>query len=719
VLQATLSSLLLILLVSSGFPKPLTKQKEISVTVRLDQPRLLNRFVPSHALGAAVDGHEQGDADRQLTPANIRTMMSAGLQSLTYRLRTELAGDAWHWNPRGFWSDGLKKEGYWTSDATSEQPIMTSYGFTLPRRGNTIDQADNNGYSRVDDGDVKNFWKSNPYLDRHFTGESNNLHPQWIVIDFGSQKKLDTIRLVWGTPFATKYEIQYGDFEDVSDLSFNPPGMWRTFPSGRVLDATGGEVSIRLSHAPIAARFVRILMTESSENGPSSNKDIRNGLGYAMREVFAGRTNSRGRFVDEVHHSADHDRQTVVYVSSTDPWHRKIDLDKQVEQPGLDRIFQSGLTNDLPMLTPTELLYGTPEDAAAELEYLKTRAYKIERVELGEEPDGQFVTPEDYGALYLQFAAAIHRVDAKLKLGGPSFQEILPDTRAQRLGNGAWLRRFLSYLQRQKRLADYSFFSFEWYPFDDVCDPVAPQLAQAAEMMRASLTEMSRRGLSRGMPWIISEYGYSAFASRAEIGVEGGLLNADIVGEFLSLGGDQVFLYGYTPGQMAKEVECTAGNNMLFSMDKEGKITDHFATYFAARLLTGEWLKPSDELHEMYGIDFRPQDETARRVVSAYGVLRPDGLWSFLLINKDPSAAYKLRIRFRGSRGLSTLEGPADLYQFSSDNYELSADQLRPHVVKSDPPTHRIIGTSDGCVLPPYSITVLRGSGPKPSRGGK
>src|SRR5262249_52169340 len=169
------------------------------------------------------------------------------------------------------------------------------------------------------------------------------------------------------------------------------------------------------------------------------------------------------------------------------------------------------------------------------------RGYPIERVELGEEPDGQFVAPEDYGALYLQFATAINKVDAKLKLGGPSFQEILPDDRAERLGNSAFLNRFLAYLQSRGREEDYSFFSFEWYPFDDVCDPVAPQLAKAGWMLRASLKEMMNRGLSRSIPWIISEYGYSAFASRAEIGMEGALLNAEIVGEFLALGGDQAF----------------------------------------------------------------------------------------------------------------------------------------------------------------------------------
>src|SRR6185295_916561 len=125
---------------------------------------------------------------------------------------------------------------------------------------------------------------------------------------------------------------------------------------------------------------------------------------------------------DEMRHTANNLTQTPVYVSSTDPWHSEADKDPFIEQPGFDRVFQSGLTNSLPMLTPVPLLYDTPENAAAEIRYLRSRAYPVERIELGEEPDGQFVSPEHYAALYLQFARAIHTVEPKLQLGGPSFQ---------------------------------------------------------------------------------------------------------------------------------------------------------------------------------------------------------------------------------------------------------------------------------------------------------
>src|SRR6266566_66251 len=256
-----------------------------TITVSFTPGRPANRFLPSHALGAGIDGHDKGEADRQLKPANVEAMLSAGLKSLTYRLRTELAVDAWHWNPQGVWSDTGNKQGYWISDGKVNAPIWASYGYRLPRRGNTIDQGNNDGYSRLDDGDRENFWKSNPYLDRHFTHEDNSLHPQWIVIEFSEQKSINAAHLFWGTPFASNYRVQYARFDDTSDIALNPTGMWHDFPGGhpgsKSAQEFNGEVFLRLAAAPIKTRFVRILMTKSSDTAVPGSTDVRDQLGFA------------------------------------------------------------------------------------------------------------------------------------------------------------------------------------------------------------------------------------------------------------------------------------------------------------------------------------------------------------------------------------------------------------------------------------------------------
>ena len=81
------------------------------------------------------------------------------------------------------------------------------------------------------------------------------------------------------------------------------------------------------------------------------------------------------------------------------------------DQVGFDLFFTSGITRGLPAMVPVAMLYSTPEDAAAEIAYLKKRGYPISHIEMGEEPDGQYMAPEDYAALYLQWAIALHRVD--------------------------------------------------------------------------------------------------------------------------------------------------------------------------------------------------------------------------------------------------------------------------------------------------------------------
>src|SRR4051812_13350379 len=71
----------------------------------------LATFRPSRDWGAALDGHDVSETTVMYSPANIAAMKRAGFGPITYRLRTELGIETWHWNPEGQWSDPAHQQG--------------------------------------------------------------------------------------------------------------------------------------------------------------------------------------------------------------------------------------------------------------------------------------------------------------------------------------------------------------------------------------------------------------------------------------------------------------------------------------------------------------------------------------------------------------------------------------------------------------------------------
>src|SRR5580704_17393163 len=218
-------------------------------TVRVDATpgHEVNRFRPLRALGSTVDRVPSNATDVFFRPDQIKKVLSAGWGVITYRQNTDLFVQAWHWNPKGTWSDPAGK-GYFTGDAnpTSEM-IRHSYGYSLPHRGFTRNGGSEfDGYSRLDDGDAGSYWKSNPYLTKEFTGEDDSLHAQWVVIAFDKKEDINSIRLLWGEPYARDFDVQYwvGDGDAMDDQN---KGAWKTFPSGTLTDAKGGDSTLSLA----------------------------------------------------------------------------------------------------------------------------------------------------------------------------------------------------------------------------------------------------------------------------------------------------------------------------------------------------------------------------------------------------------------------------------------------------------------------------------------
>src|SRR5262249_17864319 len=321
------------------------------ITVDVTPSHIANTFSPPHALGAAIDRLRTGTPEHLLTDPLLHEILGAGGGTVTYRQNTELMVEAWHWNPNGKWSNAEKQEGYFVGTPELGEPIQHSWAYPLPHRG--FSRGDGNGWSRLTDGDLSSYWKSNPYLTKTFTGEDDSLHPQWVMIDLGSKIDVNAIRIAWANPYAKKYAVQFwtGELEPFYDGTTK--GMWQTFPLGNITDGKGGTPTIKLVSWMIPVRYLRIVMTESSNTCDThGSADKRNCVGYAINELYVGALSASGEFNDYVTHFPSR-QQTVTWPSSVDPWHAASNYDEsRGDQTGFDFFFTSGITRDLPTMVP-------------------------------------------------------------------------------------------------------------------------------------------------------------------------------------------------------------------------------------------------------------------------------------------------------------------------------------------------------------------------------
>jgi hypothetical protein len=640
-------------------------------TIEVDTTHATNHFVPKETLGAGVDRIAVEAIDKDLLQPTLNQTLASGWQPVTYRQNTELAVEAWHWNPQGTWSDPSGK-GYFTGSATPTEMIRYSYGYGLPRRGFTRnDGTENAGFSRLTDGDLDTFWKSNPYLTQRFTGESDALHPQWVLLDLAQTQQVNSIRIAWGEPFARKYLVQYWAGDD--PIHAPTRGVWQTFVQGAVTNGRGGTETVRLIGSAMPVRFVRIWMTESSNTCDSGGAaDPRNCVGYAIREMYLGTSTEDGAFHDIVRHTADQE-QTTTYCSSVDPWHQPSDLGSTTQaQVGFDLFFTSGVTRGLPAMIPVAMLYETPENSVAEIAYLKKRGYPISYVEMGEEADGQYMLPEDYAALYLQWATALHRLDPALKLGGPSFQGVNRDIEVWPDANGkvSWLGRFVDYLKQHGRMNDLAFFSFEHYPYEPCRTPWG-MLYDEPELISHIMQVWHDDGIPAEMPVFITEGNLSSGASETYQDIFAGVWLADYIGSFLNAGGNGVYFFHYLPLQMEPGCDSSPGTFGMATINGNYEIQQPLAQYFVAQLINLEWVQPDGAEHEVYSAKSDVEDGGGHELVTAYAVKRPDGQWALMLVNRDQQAAHKVRIAFQGSEGKSvSFSGPVEISTFGSGQYQ-------------------------------------------------
>ena len=685
--------------------------REEVATVRVDATpnHVINSFDPDRALGSSVDVLSHYEIDKVYSPHILEESLSAGWGPITYRNNTELRMAAWHWTENGTWSDPAHKSGYFTGSTELNEPIRYILAYALPHRGFSTSG------DRPVQGPNLSFWKSNPYLTSKFTGESDALHPQWVVMDLKAERPVNAIRIAWASPYARTYQVEYWVGKDALDFDAGPQGEWKTFPSGAVKDAHGGTVILRFGKTPVSTRYLRVWMTESSNTCDlHGSDDVRNCVGYAIESIKAGNVNASGGFVDVMKDATGRDRPTYCS-SSIDPWHSAADVSAggRYQHTGFDLFFTSGLTNNLPAMIPVTLLYGTPEDAAAQIAYIEKRGYPVAYVEMGEEPDGKHALPEDYGALYIQWAAAIHKVDPKLKLGGPIFEGVSEDIRVwpDAQGRTSWLGRFLDYLKAHGRLSDLAFVSFEHYPFEP-CDITWKSLYQEPQLMKHILQVWREDGVPEDVPLMVTESSISWELTGSMSQIFAALWLSDSIGAFFEGGGAA---YYHSPIQpQPVEPSCLGPASWSnFVADRDFNIKGYTSFYYAAHLINLEWVQHHSGMHHMFPSSTDIKDSEGNVLVTSYAVHRPDGNWSLMLVNRDQTHPHTVRVLFEDSASQRTasFSDPVTQVSFGSEQYVWKDEGANSYADPDGPPVGATVagGPQATFTLPKASVTVLRG----------
>ncbi|WP_041856592.1 discoidin domain-containing protein [Candidatus Korobacter versatilis] len=676
-------------------------------TIRVDTnpQHILNSFDPDQALGSSVDVLSHYDIEKVYSPHILQESLSAGWGPITYRNNSELRMAYLHWNAEGTWSDPTHRSGYFIGSTELKKPIRYSLSYGLPHRGFAT-----SGDRPIESPNLT-YWKSNPYLTSKFTGESDALHPQWVVVDLQSEKSVNAVRIQWAEPYAATYTVDYWVGKEPLEWDGGPKGEWKTFASGELKHAKGGTATLKLAAAPVSTRYVRVWMTESSNTCDEHGaEDSRNCAGYAIQSIQAGSLDKPGHFVEAPRAASD--KEITYTASSIDPWHSSEDVkdDGFYQHTGFDLFFTSGITNGLPATIPVTMLYGTPEDAAAQIAYIQKRGYSIGYVELGEEPDGKHAMPEDYAALYIQWAKALHQVDSKLKLGGPIFEGVNKDITLwpDAKGRISWMGRFVAYLKDHGHLDDLAFVSFEHYPFEP-CEITWKSLYEEPQLMKGILKTWRDDGVPANVPLMVTENHLAAQLTGPMTTIFAALWLSDNVGSFFE-GGGAVFHHSPIQPQDIHETCLGWASWSNFVADERYNIKGYTSPWFAARMINIEWVQHRSGVHQMFPSSSDIKDAQGNTLVTTYAVHRPDGNWSLMLVNRDENTPHDVKINFDGDAG-SHFEGPTTFVTFGSEQYVWINDGPNSHANPDGPAVTRILAADGQSVftLPKASVTVIRG----------
>jgi hypothetical protein len=199
----------------------------------------------------------------------------------------------------------------------------------------------------------------------------------------------------------------------------------------------------------------------------------------------------------------------------------------------------------------------------------------------------------------------------------------------------------------------------------------------------------------------------------AAVDVFGALWLGETFPAFLTAGGKASYYHHVMP-YSTPHPACTNswGTYHMFTTDHDYLIKQRTSQFFAAQMLTQEWAQPTDADHKLFRTASDIKDSDGHVLVTSYAVLRPDGQWALMMINKDYDNPHSVHIVFHDhdSKTKSSFAGPVARITFGKEQYQWHSAMSEGYADPDGPASRSTLRDgADQYLLPPASMTVLRG----------
>jgi hypothetical protein len=187
---------------------------------------------------------------------------------------------------------------------------------------------------------------------------------------------------------------------------------------------------------------------------------------------------------------------------------------------------------------------------------------------------------------------------------------------------------------------------------------------------------------------------------------------ADSVGAFLANGGAVYYHSPIQPEPLRSGCRgfSTYGN---FVANEKLEIQQHTSQYFASRMINLEWVKHGAGVHQLFPAEADVKDDAGHTLVTAYAAKRPNGQWSLMVINKDPSNEHAVKIEFSdaGGKAPGHFAGRVTMVTFGAEQYVWHSEGPKSHADPDGQPVSKTMNvkSSEAVTLPKASVTVLTG----------